>query len=191
MKETRKSIGPKRQDRFKDGVAYYQNAIREAKAEHDEYCDPFESFCTIMGNVHFLYKAAESFDLDLANQAQRDALLGVLATIVFSEPAKGRPRQQIGKWDRLTLIQLAVDCNNVKADTPGISDMKAAAEVKARYPGRYKHNSAEMIRQKLKLARMWLENENLERVDRGIAPITLELVRPVFTVRERHVITVE
>jgi hypothetical protein len=29
---------------------------------------------------------------------------------------------------------------------------------------------------------MWLENENRNRADRGIAPITLELVRPVITV---------
>jgi hypothetical protein len=39
-----------------------------------------------------------------------------------------------------------------------------------------------MIRQNLKLARMWLENENRIRADRGIAPITLELARPVITV---------
>jgi hypothetical protein len=70
----------------------------------------------------------------------------------------------------------------VRADTPGISDKKAAAEIKRRHPTRYKHNSAEMIRQNLKLARMWLENENRNRADRGIAPIILELVRPVITV---------
>ena len=91
----------------------------------------------------------------------------------------------------MTLIQLAVDCNNVKTDKPGISDKRAAAEIKRRHPARYKHNSAEMIRQNLRRARMWLENENLHRADRGIAPITLELVRPVFTVLERPVITVE
>ncbi len=61
--------------------------------------------------------------------------------------------------ERLTLIQLAVDCNDVKAATPGIKDRPAAAEIKKRYPARYKHDSAETIRQNLKLARMWLESE--------------------------------
>jgi hypothetical protein len=82
----------------------------------------------------------------------------------------------------LTLIQLAVDCNNVKADTPGIRDKPAAVEIKKRYPVRYKHDSPEMIRQNLSLAQGWLENENRIRGDRGLAPITLKLTRPVLTV---------
>ena len=82
----------------------------------------------------------------------------------------------------LTLIQLAVDCNKVKGDTPGISDKKAASLIKDRYRDRYKHASAEMIRQYLPQARSWLESENGLRADRGMAPITSELTRPVLTI---------
>jgi|SRR5262249_14636419 len=129
-----------------------------------------------------LSKAADFFGLDLSKSEQRQLLLNILADVVFGEQKKGRPRAKKRKWDVLTLIQLAVDCNKVKAEAPGISDKKAAGLIKNHFSGRYKHASAEMIRQYLADARMWLENENRSRADRGIAPLTTELTRPVMTV---------
>ena len=48
----------------------------------------------------------------------------------------------------LKLIQLAIDCNKIKEDTPGISDKKAAGVIKNRYRDRYKYATAEMMRQR-------------------------------------------
>ena len=75
-----------------------------------------------------LLKAGEFFGLDLSNQAHLDLLLVILADVVFGEQKKGRPPAKKRKWDRLKLIQLAVDCNKVKEDMPKISDAKAACE---------------------------------------------------------------
>jgi hypothetical protein len=185
MKAGRKGVMPKKRDRIEDGLAYWRAALSEFRAE-SRFIDNrsmFEIFCKMMAMPSpLLCEAAKFFDLDLDNETQRGALLGILASIVFSKPKSGRPRANKSKWDVLTLIQLAVDCNNVKADAPGISDTKAGAEIKKRFPVRYKHDSPLMIRQNLKPAREWLENENRIRADRGLAPITLELARPVLTV---------
>ena len=76
----------------------------------------------------------------------------------------------------------AVDCNKIKEETPGISDKKAVVEIKSRYRERYKYATSEMMRQRLGLARQWLENENRNRADRGLAPLTSQLTRPILTV---------
>ncbi len=182
MKTGRKGGRPKRRDRIADGLAYWRNAVNEWKSE-SRYEKYFAHMCAMMAMPSPpLSEAAKFFDLDLNNETQRRALLGILAIIVFSKPKIGRPPANKGKWDVLTLIQLAVDCNNVKAEAPGISDAKAAAEIKKRYPARYKHDNPEMIRQKLRRAQIWLENENRNRADRSLPAITLKLTRPVLTV---------
>jgi hypothetical protein len=179
---------PQKRDRLAASLIYCRDGLAKASAfdrENDFLVRPLKRdvLCEMWAMPSpLLSEAAKFFDLNLENETERGALLGILAAVVFNKREKGRPRQYKGKWDVLTLIQLAVDCNIVKAATPGISDAKAAAEIKKRDPARYKYNSAEMIRQNLKRARMWLENENRNRADRGIAPITLELVRPVITV---------
>jgi hypothetical protein len=185
MKVGRKGVMPKKRDRVEDRLAHWRAAISRWRSEPLIIDDRsmFEICCEMMAMPSSpLSDAAKFFDLDLDNETQRGALLGILASIVFSKPKSGRPRASKGKWDVLALIQLAVDYNNVKADAPEVSDKKAAAEIKKRYPVRYKHDSSEMIRQNLRPARGWLENENRLRADRGLAPITLELARPVLTV---------
>jgi hypothetical protein len=129
-----------------------------------------------------LSKAADFFGLDLSKSEQRALLLDILADVIFGEQKKGRPPAKKAKWDRLRLIQLAVDCNKVKAETPGISDKKAASIIKHNFSNRYKHASAEMIRQYLADARIWLENENRIRADRGVAPLTSVLTSPIFSI---------
>src|SRR4029453_13347281 len=62
-----------------------------------------------------LSKAADFFGLDLSKSEQRALLLDILADVIFGEQKKGRPPAKKAKWDRLRLIQLAVDCNKVKA----------------------------------------------------------------------------
>jgi hypothetical protein len=181
MKAKRKSARPTKRDGLAAQLAYHRDAIAEA-LKLAPYLSRRQILLVWAAPSPQLCEAAKFFDLDLKNETERSALLGILAGVVFNKPKKGRPQHNKGKWDVLTLIQLAVDCNNVKTDKHGISDKKAAAEIKRRHPARYKHNSAEMIRQNLRLARMWLEDENRNRADRGIAPITLELVRPVITV---------
>ena len=136
---------------------------------------------TLIGHPS-LNRAAEIFDLDLSVDAQRALLLQILADVLFAESKKGRPPAKKAKWDRLRLIQLAVDCNKVKAETPGISDKKAASMIKHNFSNRYKHASAEMIRQYLADARIWLENENRIRTDRGVAPLTSVLTSPIFSI---------
>jgi hypothetical protein len=129
-----------------------------------------------------LDEAADFFDLDLKNEKQRATLLTILAHVAFAKRPKGRPRTNKGKWDVVRLIQLAIDCNKIKEDTPGISDKKAVGEIKSRYRERYKYPTSEMMRQRLRLARQWLDNENRIRADRGMAPLTSQLTRPILTV---------
>jgi hypothetical protein len=136
---------------------------------------------TLIGHPS-LNRAAEFFGLDLSVEAQRALLLQILADVIFAESKKGRPPAKKAKWDRLTLIQLAVDCNKVKTETPGISDKKAASIIKRDFSSRYKHASAEMIRQYLADARSCLENENRIRADRGMAPLKSELTCPIFSI---------
>ena len=144
MRARRKSVRPTKRDVLAAQLAYHRDAIAEickllpeiSRREHLRvWAAPWPP----------LYEAAKFFDFDLKDETERSALLGILAAVVFNEPKKGRPKQHKGKWDVLTLIQLAVDSNNVRADTPGISNKKAAAEIKRRHPTRYKHNSEEMI----------------------------------------------
>jgi hypothetical protein len=145
------------------------------------YFDGQEDTRTLIGHPS-LNKAAKFFDLDLSVEAQRELLLQILADVLFAESKKGRPAARKPKWDILTLIQLAVDCNKVKEDLPGTSDKSAARVIKKRYGARYKHASEEMIRQYLNPARDCLEMENRNRADRGIPPLTTTLTRPVVTV---------
>jgi hypothetical protein len=169
---------PKKRGGLSVQLAYWRNALNKSQFENFR-----AHFCEMMAMPSpALCEAAKFFNLDLKKETERSALLGILSIIIFDKPKKGRPRQHKGKWDVLTLIQLAVDCNNVKANTPGISDKRAAAEIKKRHPGRYKHDSAEMIRQNIARGRVWLENENRIRADRNLTPITLALTRPVLTV---------
>src|SRR5262249_19876778 len=141
----------------------------------------FDSW-TDAGPPAALSEAAEYFGLDLAKSAEQALLLHILADIVFGERKKGRPRTNKGKWDVARLIQLAIDCNKIKEDSPGISDKKAVGEIKSRYRERYKYATSEMMRQRLGLARQWLDNENRIRADRGMPPLTSELMRPILTV---------
>lgn len=142
----------------------------------------FEQTLSDTGVTQALTRAVKFLGLDVSDPANRDLLLFILADVVFGERNKGRPLAKKRKWDRLTLIQLAVDCNKVKEDMPRISDKRAAHIIKDRYLGRYKHASGEMIRQYLPDARRWLENENRIRADRGVMPLTSELIRPVLSV---------
>jgi hypothetical protein len=188
MKHKRKGARPKKPDRLAANLAECRDGLANAAARDREnnFSEwPFkdrEILCQMWAMPSPpLSEAAEFFGLDLKSDTERGALLGILAAVVFNKPKKGRPSQHKRKWDTSTLIQLAVDCNNVKANTPEISDKKAAAEIKNRNPARYKHNSAEMIRQQLKSARIWLENENRLRADHNLEPITLALVQPLFS----------
>jgi hypothetical protein len=142
----------------------------------------FDSWTDAGGPPPALSRAAEFFGLHLGKPAEHALLLHILADAVFGEHKKGRPRTKKGKWDVVTLIQLAVDCNKIKEDTPGISDKKAVGVIKNRHRDRYKYATAEMMRQRLGLARQSLENENRIRADRGIAPLTSQLTRPILTV---------
>jgi hypothetical protein len=142
----------------------------------------FDSWTDAGGPPRALSRAAEFFGLHLGKPAQEALLLHILADVVFGEHKKGRLRTNKGKWDAVTLIQLAVDCNKIKEERPGISDKKAMGVIKNRYRDRYKYATVEMMRQRLGSARRWLENENRVRADGGITPLTSQLTRPILTV---------
>jgi hypothetical protein len=142
----------------------------------------FDSWTDAGGPPPALSRAAEYFGLHLEKSAEQALLLHILADAVFGEHKKGRRRKNKGKWDAMTLIQLAVDCNKIKEEAPGISDKKAMWVIKNRYRDRYKYATPETMLQHLGLARDWLEMENRHRADRGMAPLTSELTRPIFTV---------
>jgi hypothetical protein len=107
-----------------------------------------------------LSSAEKHFGLDSNDDQDRLRLLYILADIVFGVGRRGRPRDS-KKWASDRLVQLHEDHIEVKKDLPKLSNSKAAAEIKKRYPDRYKDTSAEMMRQMLREARSahWRSDE--------------------------------
>jgi hypothetical protein len=185
----------KKRDRIAERLAYWRDAIRREKSEDDfepEFfsrlkerwqanfpprwpvppSSRFEVYCQTIGMPNpFVGEAAEFFGLDLKNEAEEAALLTILADVVFNRPAAGRPRQHRGKWNVFRLTRLAVDLEKMKAESPGISDKKATDLLKKKFAKRYRHNSAETIRQNLRAARGWLDNARRIRADRRGRPV--------------------
>jgi hypothetical protein len=94
--------------------------------------------------------AAKLFGLDPSKEPDMATLLYVLADVAFGK--RGRPKGSKKRWRR-ELIQLAQDCYDVKKDMPNLSDTKAMVVIKQRHPQRYRHTSAEMMRQLMRVAR--------------------------------------
>lgn len=61
-------------------------------------------------------------------------LLGILADVVF--PGSGRPKRS-KQWGIARLTKLGTHWREVERASPGISDSKAAKEIKKRYPKLY------------------------------------------------------
>jgi hypothetical protein len=99
-------------------------------------------------SIEALSRAEKHFGLDRKNEHDRLHLLYILADIVFGVGRRGRPPAS-KKWKSNKLWQLAKDHIAVKKDLPKLSNTKAAEQIKKRYPDRYKHTSAEMVRQML------------------------------------------
>jgi hypothetical protein len=101
-----------------------------------------------------LLKAANELKLDLADPL----LLHILGKIVF--PPRGRTKGS-NRWRGLRLQQLGEHWREVEQANPGISDSKAAKEIKKRYPKLYQ--SADTIRPRLPDARLaaqvWKAND--------------------------------
>jgi len=178
-----------KRDRTAERLIHWRDRIENWKSESapDYFSVPdFEAYCqknkwrllgkvTEYSDIYFqmlathtaaLGKAAEFFGLDLKDEAQKATLLTILANVVFGEAPKGAPRKHKRKWSRFRLVRLAVDMEKIKEGAPHLSDKKAAALLKKKFPKRYKHNSAEMIRQNAAAARGWLDNARRIRADR-------------------------
>jgi len=78
----------------------------------------FDSWTDAGGPLPALSRAARYFGLHLVEPAEQSLLLHILADVVFGDRKRGRPRSNKGKWDVLTLIQLAIDCNKIKEGGP-------------------------------------------------------------------------
>jgi hypothetical protein len=107
-----------------------------------------------------LSEAAEFFGLDPAKAVDSAVLLRVLADVVFGTRKKGR-HTGTSRWNDVRLFQLGVHLQAVEKDRPGISNKKAAAEIKRRYRQQYKTDEPETIRQRLRDARLvfdWSRN---------------------------------
>jgi hypothetical protein len=112
-----------------------------------------------------LSKAAKYFDLDHAKPADAAILLRILAKVIFEARAPNRP---IGskKWGLRRLFLLGVHRMLVEKEIPRISDRKAGAKIKQRFPKVYRHDDPRTIRQRLPAARLtvanWLEMGGFE-----------------------------
>ena len=93
-----------------------------------------------------LSRAAKEFDLDPNKKSEREALLHVLADIAFGKA--GRPRGS-KKWTGRVAIQLGDDYRGVERDFPKLRRKQVIAKIKELHPERYKHITAETIRQRL------------------------------------------
>jgi len=122
------------------------------------------SFTIRQRSIEALSRAEKHFGLDSKHDQDRLRLLYILADIVFGVGRPGRPRDS-KKWASDRLVQLHEDHIEVKKDLPKLSNGKAAAEIKKRYPDRYKDTSAEMMRQMLREARLahgWSDEEAVQ-----------------------------
>jgi hypothetical protein len=166
----RRSRQRQRTGQIAERLAYWKSAVEEQKSKPrgDLPFSDFDAFCRVAAACDpLLYEAADFFDLDLESEIQKAVLLRILVDVVFAKPAKGRPKKHIKKWGRFRLVRLAVDLEKMKQATPNLSDSKAADLLKKKFPKRYQHNSAEMIRQKnLREARGWLDNARRIKADR-------------------------
>jgi hypothetical protein len=96
-----------------------------------------------------LLKAAAYFKLDPSKEADLYVLLQILAEVVF--PDRGRQSGTAG-WGARRLNDLGRHWREVERANPGISDSRAAKEIKERYPQKYQ--SAAAIRPRLPDARI-------------------------------------
>jgi hypothetical protein len=159
-----------KRDRIAERLAHYRDTIKDQKSQPALdyfHLSHLEMFCQVMAAPSpVLSRAAEFFDLDVKDELQRATLLTILADVVFGEAPKGRPKKHSRKWSRFRLVRLAVDLEKIKGGLPNLSDRKATALLKKKFPKRYKHNSAEIIRQNASEARGWLDNARRIRADR-------------------------
>ncbi len=95
MKARRKSARPTKRDGLAVQLAYHRDALAEAckKRTHASRREILSLWATPSPP---LSEAAKFFDLDLENETERDALLGILAAVIFNKPKKGRPQQTGG-----------------------------------------------------------------------------------------------
>ena len=155
--------------RIADRLSHWRDAVREERSKPDfsPRFSHFEMFCQVMAAyTPALCEAADFFDLDLKNEKQRATLLTILAHVAFAKRPKGRPKKHAKKWSRFRLVRLAIDLEKAKRNAPNLSDKKLSDLLKKKFPRRYQHNSAEMIRQNLREARGWLDNARRIRSDR-------------------------
>jgi hypothetical protein len=120
----------------------------------------------IIPSTPMLSEAAKYFDLDPTKAADATILLHILADVIF-KPARA-PNRPGGsrKWDVQRLFRLGVHRMLVEREAPHISDRKAGAAIKQRFPKCYQHDDDRTIRQRLPAARLevtrWLEAGGLE-----------------------------
>jgi hypothetical protein len=93
-------------------------------------------------------RAAKFFDLDHTKSAHTALLLRILADVTFRYRRRGR-RRGTKKWDTTALLRLGAHRQAVEKIKPGLSDSKAAKEIKERYKPEYKSDAPETIRQRL------------------------------------------
>lgn len=100
-------------------------------------------YCITERQREALRRAREYFG-PLDNQI---TLLYILADIVFGKA--GRPRGS-KKWSYDRLVQLDDDCRRVKSQFPKLTDKQAVTVVKRQHPKRYRDDTPESMRQRLR-----------------------------------------
>ena len=96
-----------------------------------------------------LLRAAEYFKLDLSRKGDSHQLLHILAEVTFS--SAGRKKGAL-RWGVKQLNELGAHWQEIERERPGISDSKAAKEIRERYPKQYQ--SPASIRPRLPDARI-------------------------------------
>jgi hypothetical protein len=112
-------------------------------------------------------RAAKAFGLDPNDVSQREQLLYKLADVFFGAPGKkGRPKGSRTSWGK-RLIALGRLCNEIKDESPKLSDAKIAKLI-TKDP-EFKHDDPEQIRQRLPEARYiyeeWCAEYEMEMLD--------------------------
>jgi hypothetical protein len=133
----------------KNSVGKRAESIKDLLADVRAYCpEILRPSIELMSAVN---RAAKYFNLDMNKREESDLLLGILAVLVF--PNVGRKKGS-AQWNSLRLSQLGGHWREIERANPGISDSKAAVQIKKRYPKHYQ--SADSIRPRLPDARLMI-----------------------------------
>jgi hypothetical protein len=123
-----------------DRLGIWRAILEDVTESNPQFLSDFFYDGTATKRSPALLKAAAYFKLDLSSEIDTYRLLHILAEVAF--PSKGR-KQGSMRWGIGRLKELGAHWREIERTNPGISDSKAAKEIKRRYPKLYQSGAVQ------------------------------------------------